>query len=208
MSPYTTTVIHTSQVANELEVMRCLPTDQDGMDFPAAARHFLYSLPGNRACVDCGGANPQWASVSFGTLLCLQCSGNHRGMGVKTSRVRSVEMDTWSHTQVLAMLEGGNFQLQQFFERHRMGNATKMAQKRQQRYHTKAAAFYRVHLAKHAQAVADAGVYEGREATRQKHYGNNTGSAASTAAAVESCCAAATANRSEQPRRRSLAVVQ
>lgn len=33
---------------------------------------------GNAKCADCGMKNPQWASVSFGTVFCLECSGVHR----------------------------------------------------------------------------------------------------------------------------------
>jgi hypothetical protein len=36
------------------------------------------ALPGNGRCADCGQQHPQWASVSFGTLFCLECSGVHR----------------------------------------------------------------------------------------------------------------------------------
>ena len=39
--------------------------------------------PGNDQCVDCGGPHPQWASVTFGTLMCLECSGAHRSLGVR-----------------------------------------------------------------------------------------------------------------------------
>lgn len=75
-------------------------------------------------------------------------------------------MDTWSHTQVLSMLEGGNEQLKRFFERHEMGNDSKMAPVR---YKTKAALFYRANLQKHVESVAAAGVYRGREAVRRTH---------------------------------------
>ena len=36
------------------------------------------ALPGNTQCCDCGMKNPQWASVSFGNVFCLECSGVHR----------------------------------------------------------------------------------------------------------------------------------
>lgn len=36
------------------------------------------SLPGNLYCCDCGKNDPDWASITFGILFCLQCSGIHR----------------------------------------------------------------------------------------------------------------------------------
>ena len=38
----------------------------------------IKAIPGNDKCADCGMKNPQWASVSFGTIFCLECSGIHR----------------------------------------------------------------------------------------------------------------------------------
>ena len=34
--------------------------------------------PGNRACCDCGEAEPRWASINLGVTLCIECSGVHR----------------------------------------------------------------------------------------------------------------------------------
>lgn len=36
------------------------------------------AIPGNDKCCDCGMKHPQWASVSFGNVFCLECSGVHR----------------------------------------------------------------------------------------------------------------------------------
>jgi alpha-amylase/alpha-mannosidase (GH57 family) len=70
-------------------------------------------------------------------------------------------MDHWSHEQVLAMLEGGNEQLDSFFRRHAMSDMLG------KRYKTKAARFYREHLGKHVSTVKESGVYQGREASRR-----------------------------------------
>jgi hypothetical protein len=44
----------------------------------AADQAIVKSIPGNDKCCECGMKNPQWASVSFGTVFCLDCSGVHR----------------------------------------------------------------------------------------------------------------------------------
>jgi hypothetical protein len=38
----------------------------------------LRELPGNKFCIDCGAADPDWASVNLGIFMCLECSGIHR----------------------------------------------------------------------------------------------------------------------------------
>jgi hypothetical protein len=53
----------------------------------------LQSVPGNSVCCDCGSPNPDWVSINLGILLCLDCSGAHRQLGVSVSKIRSVMMD-------------------------------------------------------------------------------------------------------------------
>jgi hypothetical protein len=86
--------------------------------FPPHCLKLVRLLPGNSRCIDCHAHNPQWAAVRYGALLCLQCSGIHRSLGVQISSVRSIGMDEWSAREVVSMLEGGNRQLQSFFHRH------------------------------------------------------------------------------------------
>lgn len=92
--------------------------------FPPACLALLRRMDGNHRCIDCGCSDPQWAAVSYGALLCLQCSGHHRSLGVHVSLVRSIGMDEWSLEHVLAMLEGGNGQLSGFYTRHHLTSDT------------------------------------------------------------------------------------
>lgn len=160
-----------------------------GVKFPDACLQLLQSLPGNQQCVDCGKRNPDWASITYGVLMCLQCSGIHRSYGVQVSYIRSIQYDTWNHQQIVSLLEGGNAQLRTFFHRHQLlddsgiNNNTQAATCNKklleqqhlfkQRYHTKAALFYNVHLKQHVAHVIQNGVYRGREYNRQQKGSSN-----------------------------------
>lgn len=158
----------------ELEKMRT--TTKPFHSFPTACLTMLKSLKGNHRCLDCGEQDPQWATVSYGALLCLKCSGRHRSLGVQVSCVRSIAMDDWSQAEVLSMLEGGNAQLHEFFERHSLCADSDLAKNNfltrenviTMRYKTKAALFYRKQLGIHVATVLKSGVYRGREASRRQ----------------------------------------
>ncbi|KAF8395314.1 hypothetical protein HHK36_019257 [Tetracentron sinense] len=103
-------------------------------------RH-LQSLPANKTCVDCSQKNPQWASVSYGVFMCLDCSGKHRGLGVHLSFVRSVTMDSWSepHLKKMESNSGGNNSLNSFLIARGIPKETDIPVK----YNTNAASLFR-----------------------------------------------------------------
>ncbi|PAV62171.1 hypothetical protein WR25_16975 [Diploscapter pachys] len=51
-------------------------------------------VPGNDRCADCGNEQPKWVSINLGVVLCIECSGVHRSLGVQVSKVRSLTMDS------------------------------------------------------------------------------------------------------------------
>ncbi|KFR06733.1 Arf-GAP with SH3 domain, ANK repeat and PH domain-containing protein 1 [Nipponia nippon] len=58
-------------------------------------------MPGNRECCDCSAPDPTWLSINLGILICIECSGIHREMGVHLSRIQSLSLDKLSTSELL-----------------------------------------------------------------------------------------------------------
>ena len=99
----------------------------------------LQSNKENFRCVDCSRNGAQWASVSHGVFICLDCSGQHRGLGVHISFVRSTTLDSWSASQLNLMNIGGNKRFKDFIQSYAFQPEVSI----QTKYCSKAAEYYR-----------------------------------------------------------------
>ncbi|KAF2091380.1 ArfGap-domain-containing protein [Saccharata proteae CBS 121410] len=77
----------------------------------------LVKLESNKSCADCKrNKHPRWASWNLGIFICIRCSGIHRGMGTHISRVKSVDLDSWTDEQLGSMLRWGNSRANKYWE--------------------------------------------------------------------------------------------
>ncbi|KAI3330160.1 hypothetical protein F4824DRAFT_348677 [Ustulina deusta] len=77
----------------------------------------LLKLEPNKVCADCKrNKHPRWASWNLGIFICIRCSGIHRGMGTHISRVKSVDLDSWTDEQLQSILSWGNARANKYWE--------------------------------------------------------------------------------------------
>ena len=100
--------------------------------FPEHIISEIRKYHGNLKCCDCPSLDNSWANINHGTLVCLDCAGKHRSLGVQVSFIRSIYMDTWNENQVrymilcvflclslcqIAMMKyGGNGRIREYFK--------------------------------------------------------------------------------------------
>ncbi|XP_069762151.1 arf-GAP with GTPase, ANK repeat and PH domain-containing protein 1-like isoform X2 [Narcine bancroftii] len=87
----------------------------------AVALQAIRNAKGNSFCVDCSAANPTWASLNLGALICIECSGIHRNLGTHLSRVRSLDLDDWPLELTLVLTSIGNEMANSVWERSTQG---------------------------------------------------------------------------------------
>lgn len=69
----------------------------------------LLKYPGNLKCADCKlQLHPRWASWSLGVLICIKCAGVHRSLGTHISKVKSIDLDSWSNENLYQFIVNGD----------------------------------------------------------------------------------------------------
>ncbi|KAI0463728.1 hypothetical protein LJB42_002733 [Komagataella kurtzmanii] len=83
----------------------------------------LKKRPANQQCNDCQASNPSWTSIPFGIFVCLECSGEHRNVGVHISFVKSSVLDAnWTYRELRSMKNGGNDLFKEFYNKNGGGS--------------------------------------------------------------------------------------
>lgn len=49
--------------------------------------------------------DPTWLSTNLGVLICIECSGIHRDMGVHISRIQSITLDELGTSELLVSIK-------------------------------------------------------------------------------------------------------
>lgn len=92
------------QAAIENQLIGQIPKDdsQDDVSSVISIQQIFKNADlGNTVCADCAESDPEWSSINLGILLCIECSGVHRGLGTHISKVRSLTLDVSSWTDEL-----------------------------------------------------------------------------------------------------------
>ncbi|CAJ1403155.1 unnamed protein product [Effrenium voratum] len=157
------------------------PEDAPGEEVPEAeALAFFSRVPEeDKICADCL-SSAEWASVTYGIYLCVDCAGRHRGLGVHLSFVRSLGMDRWTAPQLRRMELGGSQRFRDFMAAYPALDSELGA-----RYGSRAARFYRRALTARLSNPAGAAGGEGLPAAPAAEEGQRPAETAEVAAESE-----------------------
>ncbi|XP_032783427.2 arfGAP with SH3 domain, ANK repeat and PH domain-containing protein isoform X2 [Daphnia magna] len=91
--------------------------NQGFLELQQAIIRYVLRLPGNDRCADCCSQNDAtWLSTNFGVIICIECSGVHREMGVHVSRIQSLVLDHVPTSQLLIARHMSNHSFNEIME--------------------------------------------------------------------------------------------
>ncbi|XP_053099631.1 arf-GAP with SH3 domain, ANK repeat and PH domain-containing protein 2-like [Hemicordylus capensis] len=96
-------------------------------DLTGAIIEEIKRMPGNSVCCDCSAPDPAWLSINFGILICIECSGIHREMGVHHSRIQSLALDKLATSELLLAKNIGNARFNDIVEANLPSSSPKPA---------------------------------------------------------------------------------
>lgn len=116
----------TAENAQTLKTLVKIESNKTCADCKRNKRMLAYYRNGQESTIDLR-IDPRWASWNLGIFICIRCvmgtchsrkttiidmmqrcSGIHRGMGTHISRVKSVDLDSWTDEQTASMIKWGN----------------------------------------------------------------------------------------------------
>ena len=79
-------------------------------------KNYKKILIDNNKCADCGAVNPTWLDINWLVLLCMDCSGVHRSLGVQISKIKSLELDNINSDYIELLFMIKQFQINKILE--------------------------------------------------------------------------------------------
>lgn len=92
-----------------------LPSEFDLPQGPSQLDRLAVARP-DETCCDCNAKRPDWCSISRGCLLCIECSGAHRRLGVSVTVVRSLTLDQLDDETMQFLCGTSNAAINRYYE--------------------------------------------------------------------------------------------
>jgi len=100
----------------------------------------ILEIESNKLCNDCGKRDIHWCSINNSVLLCSTCARTHKKFNPKISKIKSLEVDSWTKEEIELLKLGGNEKFTKMIKSYYIP-LTKDNQ--EYKYYTKAAQYYR-----------------------------------------------------------------